>query len=456
MTDQHRAAPVGADPSPAGPDSLAPDRFDLQLPDLHASLEDPALASMTFLNEVTSRYPDALSFAPGRPTEEHFDVRSVHRRLERFCDHLSTDLGYGPAEVNRTLCQYGRTSGIVHDLIARHLEVDEGMRVDPESIVVTVGCQEAMFLALRSLRRDERDVVLAVSPTYVGLTGAARLVDLPVVPVASGTTGIDLADLAAKLRLLRERGLRPRGCYVVPDFANPSGLRLDLATRHDLLDLAAREGILLLEDNPYGMFHDGSGRLPTLKALDTRRTVVYFGSFAKTVLPGARVGYLVADQRVRDAQGRIGGFAEQLSRIKSMVTVNTSPVSQAVVGGALLENDFSLARGTSRERDTYQRNMAHILRGLESRFRRCPDVSWNTPHGGFFVVVTVPFTVDDELLERSGRAFGVLWTPMSHFYDGKEGRNQLRLSCSSLSGEQLEEGLNRLATLFADRGVGPC
>ncbi|MEU8540637.1 PLP-dependent aminotransferase family protein [Streptomyces sp. NPDC048717] len=408
---------------------------------------------MTFLNEVTARYPNALSFAPGRPTEDHFDVRSVHRHLERFCDHLSTDLGYGPAEVSRALCQYGRTSGIVHHLIARHLEVDEGMHVDPESIVVTVGCQEAMFLALRSLRRDERDVVLAVAPTYVGLTGAARLVDMPVVPVASGTTGVDLADLAATLRQARERGLRPRACYIVPDFANPSGLRLDLGTRRELLDLAAREGILLLEDNPYGMFHNGSGRLPTLQALDTDRTVVYLGSFAKTVLPGARVGYLVAEQRVRDGRGQVGVFAEQLSRIKSMVTVNTSPISQAVIGGALLENDFSLARATSGEQQIYRRNLAHALRGLEARFQRCPDVSWNTPHGGFFVVVNVPFTVDDELLERSGQEFGVLWTPMSHFYDGKDGKNQLRLSCSSLSSEQLEEGLSRLATLFTDLGV---
>jgi (S)-3,5-dihydroxyphenylglycine transaminase len=201
------------------------------------------------------------------------------------------------------------------------------------------------------------------------------------------------------------------------------------------------------------MFHDGSGRVPTLKALDTGRRVIHFGSFAKTVLPGARVGYVVADQRVGDGQGRVQGFAEHLSRIKSMVTVNTSPISQAVVGGALLENDFSLERATSRSRHVYQRNLAHVLRGLETRFGRCDSVSWNTPRGGFFIVVTVPFTVDDELLERSGRSFGVLWTPVSHFYDGKGGRNQIRLSCSSLDSTQVEEGLNRLANLFVDKGV---
>ncbi|MFE4360353.1 hypothetical protein [Kitasatospora sp. NPDC056800] len=135
------------------------------------------------------------------------------------------------------------------------------------------------------------------------------------------------------------------------------------------------------------------------------------------------------------------------------VTVNTAPISQAVVGDALPEAGFSPTRATSGDRRIHQRDPAHHLRGPESPFRRCPDVSRKTPHGGFFVVVDVPFTVGDELLERSGQEFGALFTPILHFHAGKEGRNHLRLSCSSLSGEHLEEGLNRLATLFADRGV---
>src|SRR5215831_14790394 len=115
----------------------------------------------------------------------------------------------------------GRTKGIIGDLVARHLELDENITVDPESIVVTVGCQEAMFCVLRALRRDERDVVLAVDPTYVGLTGAALLADMPVWPVRSGPSGIDLDHLSAQVGRARAAGLRPRACYVIPDFANP-------------------------------------------------------------------------------------------------------------------------------------------------------------------------------------------------------------------------------------------
>ncbi|MGW7364391.1 aminotransferase-like domain-containing protein [Streptomyces sp. NPDC054841] len=406
---------------------------------------------MNFLNEVTLRFPQALSFAPGRPVERFFDLESVHGRLRTFSRYLAQERKLSEEEVRRTLCQYGRTKGIVHELIAEHLARDCGIKADPEAVVVTVGCQEAMFLVLRTLRADARDVLLSVSPMYVGLTGAARLVDLPVLPVAAGPTGIDLGDMAAQIRTARRQGLRPRACYVMPDYANPSGLSLDVAHRRELLELAERENILLLEDNPYGVFHNGTGTPPTLKALDTSRRVVYLGSFAKTVLPGARVGYVVADQRVAAADGSVGLFADQLSKIKSMVTVNTSPIAQAVVGGALLEHDFSLDQANTRERGIYRDNLDRLLTGLHNRFGDQPGISWNAPAGGFFVCVTVPFTVDDALLEHSARKYGVLWTPMSHFYSGSGGTNALRLSISSLSGEAIDEGLDRLAALFSEQ-----
>lgn len=260
---------------------------DLSVADLHPALGDPALTSMNFLNEVSERYPAAVSLAAGRPYEEFFDVAAVHRHLDTFHRHLVDELGHTPEQARRLLLQYGRTKGIVHHLIARNLAVDEGITVDPEAVVVTVGCQEAMFLVLRALRADPADVLLAVAPTYVGLTGAARLVDLPVWPVAGGPSGVDLADLRAQARRARASGRRPRACYVLPDFANPSGVSMNVPDRQRLLTLAAEEDLLLLEDNPYGLFPvDDGPRPPTLKALDTDRRVIYLGSFAKTVLPG--------------------------------------------------------------------------------------------------------------------------------------------------------------------------
>jgi (S)-3,5-dihydroxyphenylglycine transaminase len=428
---------------------------ELTTAELHGALEDSALNSMNFLNEVAGHYPDAISLAAGRPYEEFFDLTDLHRYLRLFCRYLSETLGLPDEQVRRTVFQYGRTKGVIHDLVARNLELDEGIAVDPESIVVTVGCQEAMFLVLRALRTDERDLLLAVSPTYVGLTGAARLVDLPVRPVAGGAHGIDVDDLVRGIRHARATGRRPRACYVMPDFANPSGLSMDLPVRRRLLEVASEENILLLEDNPYGLFHGDSARLPTLKAMDESRRVVYLGSFAKSVLPGARVGYVVADQRVAAADGTVGLLADQLSKIKSMVTLNTAPIAQAVVGGKLVEQNCVLAKANTRERSVYAANMRRLLDGLATRFPRaangCGEVTWTTPAGGFFVVVTVPFVVDDNLLERSARDYGVLWTPMRHFYDNdNDGVRALRLSCSTVTAAEIDTGLDRLAALVND------
>ncbi|WP_029723619.1 PLP-dependent aminotransferase family protein [Salinispora cortesiana] len=423
---------------------------ELHLADLHPALEDPALNSMNFLNEVAQDYPDAVSLAAGRPYEEFFEFSALHRYLDLFRQHLVDDLGQDPVQVHRTLFQYGRTKGIVHHLVARNLAVDEGITVDPEAIVVTVGCQEAMFLVLRALRADPRDVLLAAAPTYVGLTGAARLLDLPVRPVATTDSGVDLADLRAQVHRARAEGLRPRACYLMPDFANPSGTSLSLADRRALLDLAAEEELLLLEDNPYGLFPaTESRRLPTLKALDTDRRVVYLGSFAKTVLPGARVGYVVADQPVVDADGGKGLLADQLAKVKSMVSVNTSPVAQAVVGGVLLAHDCSLVTATVRQRAVYADNLRHLVHGLARRFPAGSSVGWTVPAGGFFVVVTVPFPVDDALLHRSAREYGVLWTPMAHFYGDGAPVYALRLSVSAVTRDDIDRGLDRLAALVA-------
>src|ERR1022692_1525982 len=204
-------APSGKETARMSVDEIGVAACDLAASALHGSLVDPALESMNFLNEVASRYPEAVSFASGRPSEEFFDVALIHQYIDTYCRYLTDDLGYSEAQLNRTLFQYGRTKGIVHELIARHLQIDEGISADPESIVVTVGFQEAVFAVLRALRADDRDVLLAVSPTYVGLTGAARVADLPVWPVQSGDQGVDWRTWSR-----RRAGRARRDCVCAP------------------------------------------------------------------------------------------------------------------------------------------------------------------------------------------------------------------------------------------------
>jgi (S)-3,5-dihydroxyphenylglycine transaminase len=454
-----RAARPGHGPSAAGRD-----RPDLLREDLHASVADPVLDTMNFLNEVTLRYPDTISFAPGRPYEGFFDTGHVFAYIRRYLDYLA-ESGKTPEQIREAVFQYGPTAGRIRELIADSLRRDENIDVAPESIVVTVGCQEAMVLALRALISGPQDVLIVSSPCYVGISGAASLLDVTLIAVDEREDGLCCADLEAAIDAEVTRGRRPRACYVVPDHSNPSGLTMPLATRRALLEVAASRDILVLEDSPYRLVSPGQ-QLPSLKSLDSERRVLLLGSFSKTAFPGARVGFAVADQTVADASGRTRLLADELARIKSMVTVNTSALSQAAIAGLLLASGGGMSASNAAAAAYYGNAMASTLRQLDLCLpvdkRKVLGVRWNRPAGGFFLTVRVPFRADNAALERSAEKFGVIWTPMSYFYPQGGGDFSLRLSISHLTQADIEEGIGRLARfieaeaeLSAEPGVSP-
>ncbi|MBG6094006.1 aminotransferase class I/II-fold pyridoxal phosphate-dependent enzyme [Actinomadura viridis] len=424
--------------------------------DLHSSLSSPLLDTMNFLNEITSRYPDAISFAPGRPYDGFFDNEQVFDHIRRFLDHLA-EQGRTPDDVRTALFQYGPTAGQIREVIADSLREDEDIDVPPESIVVTVGAQEGMLLVLRALTGGPDDVIMVSSPCYMGIPGAARLLDVPVTAVEETAAGVSCAGVEAAIQAERARGRRPRAFYVIPDHANPSGITMTLDTRHALLDLAARHDLLILEDSPYRLVSPGT-RLPTLKALDRGRRVVHIGSYSKTIFPGARVGFVVADQRVTDADGRTSLLADELAKVKSMVTVNTSSLSQAAVAGAILAARGRLSEANTGAAEYYGRTMRSTLESLERALppgrRAALGVRWNEPGGGFFLKVEVPFEADHGALRRSAREFGVIWTPMTYFHPGGGGRKAIRLSTSYLTSAEIEEGTARLARFIESESAG--
>ena len=440
--------------SPARPVSDGPS---LRKEDLHGSVSDPVLDTMNFLNEITLRYPQAISFAPGRPYDGFFNTEQIFTHIRRYLDHLA-ESGSSPGQVRDAIFQYGPTAGRIRELIASSLRQDENIDVPPESIVVTVGCQEAMFLVLRALISGPKDVLLVSSPCYVGIIGAARLLDTELTAVEEQEDGVLCADLEAAVRAERARGRRPRAFYVVPDHSNPSGATMPLETRRALLDLAARHDILVLEDSPYRLVSPGQ-QLPALKSLDRQRRVVHLGSFSKTVFPGARVGYAVADQLVVDSAGRTSLLADELAKVKSMITVNTSPLSQAAVAGLLLASGGGVSEHNAKTAAHYANAMRATLeqldRCLPADQRTALGVRWNRPTGGFFLTMRVPFRADNTALARSAQDFGVIWTPMSHFYPKGGGDCGIRLSISYLTQADITEGITRLARFIEAAAQAP-
>jgi (S)-3,5-dihydroxyphenylglycine transaminase len=415
---------------------------------LHRSLTDPSLQSINFLNEVVARYPEAISFAPGAPFEEFFDEVSIEDCINRYSVHTAEKVGISFLAARRRLFQYGPSQGLIGDLIAKSLRSDFTMDIDASSIVVTVGCQEAMFLVLRALFSSTRDVLAVVEPCFPGILGAAKLLDIEVVGLEEREGSFDRRQLDRLCDHARARGKRVRALYVAPDYSNPTGSILSEEARLELLEAAGAEDFFLLEDNAYGFTADPTEARPTLKALDQDRRVIYLGTFAKIGFPGARVGFAVADQMTSTRGGGEIPLAKELAAIKSMLTVNTSPICQAVIGGLLLQHNCSLASLARKKSLFYRSNLKALLEALDRKFgtlAQLGKVSWNAPAGGFFVRLRLPVSADEALLDLSARQYGVLWTPMRIFYCSAESCPEIRLSCSNLTEALISEGVTRLA-----------
>ena len=180
-----------------------------------------------------------------------------------------------------------------------------------------------------------------------------------------------------------------------------------------------------------------------MKALDKTGLVIYLGSFSKTLFPGLRLGYLVADQATPPGPT----LAAELSKVKSLITVNTSPLLQAVVGGVLLDSGGSLVPIVHPKLEHYRKKRDLMLSRLEEEFseeRSTGVVRWNQPAGGFFISMTLPFEFDTDCLTECASSFGVIVCPMTFFALSPGRECQIRLSFSYVDSVQITEGVQRL------------
>lgn len=418
---------------------------------LNQSLFDEKMQVMNFLNEITLRYPDAISFAPGRPLERFFDVEKSISYMQSYVDYMQEHRGGDFGDLG----QYGRTNGMIGELIARLLRNDEGIQVTAQDIVVTVGCQEAMCISLLALCGNPGDVTLVADPAYIGISGAAKILGVEALPVPFDDQGLDLEKLQDQIDALAKAGKRAGVLYLSPDFANPTGLTLSLEQRQALLELTRKYQITVLEDHAYNYFCYTENRLPALKSLEGAEHVIFLGSFSKSIFPGLRLGFAVTEQKIDLPDGQTTSLSDEMSKIKSMLTVNTSPLCQAIAGGILVNNDCSLQDYTQSRRETLKGNLDAMLVALSRYFPKDSDwanqVSWTAPEGGFFLTMKLPFEVTNDDLLTSAEQFGVVWTPMSDFYMNKANSNQIRLSFSYVNHEQIDQGIANLARLIEQR-----
>jgi (S)-3,5-dihydroxyphenylglycine transaminase len=228
------------------------------------------------------------------------------------------------------------------------------------------------------------------------------------------------------------------------------GTTMPVAVRRELLLRLREEDVLLFEDNPYGMFAYDAAPAPTIKSLDAAAGVIYLGSFSKTLYPGLRIGYLIADQQVVGRDGKLRLLSGELAKAKSLTTVNTPPLMQALAGGLLLQAGGSLRKLVAQKLPHYRANRDAMLAALDRELEGT-GVVWNRPAGGYFLTLDLPFDFGEEELSLCARDYGVVCCPMRFFALAPGREKQVRFSFSYVTREQIDQGIRAFARFVRDR-----
>ncbi len=399
--------------------------------------EDPTLNVIHLLNSISNENPEAISLASGRPDDEQCDHALIDKGLASYARYIA-DTKHSLATL---LCQYGKTAGIINEIIAEYLQVDEGIKIfNPDSIVVCMGFQEAATLTLLAIF-EGGGVLLVPDPVFSGITGIAKLLRIKIVPVPMDTF-LDPSALRKVAKELESRGEKIKALYAISDFSNPTADSLSYEDRKAMLSLANEFDFLILEDNAYSYFRYEGDKIPSMKSIDSSR-VFLLGSFAKSIFPGLRMGYLVAPEGAG-----VMSFSSRLCKAKSLITVNTPALCQAVVGGLLIENNYSLKNLNQPRVLSYTKKRNCMIECLEREFpfktnsRR--TVTWNHPTGGFFINLQLPFTFEYSEMCECARNFKVIVFPTSLFSLTNEAVTQVRLSFSNATESEIQQAIGRL------------
>lgn len=363
--------------------------------------------------------PEIISFAGGLPAPELFPVDNVLRSTERVL-----------SEAGAAALQYSPSEGFapLREVFAAESR-RRGIDCSADDILIMTGSQQPLDLAGK-IFLDAGDCVLTESPTYMAAIQTFQTYGARFASVPTDAEGLIPEELPALIE--RER---PKFLYTIPNFQNPTGVTLTAKRREAVYSIAARYGLIILEDDPYGALRYAGKTIPPIKALDAEGIVIYQSTISKTIAPGLRVGWVVASGEIR----------AKLTIAKQAADLHTSNLDQRIVHRYLTDFDgeghIELIRRAYGERFSI----------METTLRETmpPGFTWTHPEGGMFVWVTCPEGVNTNELMRTALARKVLFVPGQDFFPDASGLRFMRLNFSNASPEKIREGIGRLAEVCA-------
>jgi len=371
--------------------------------------------------KVTEK-PGIISFAGGLPSPLTFPIDAMREASERVLrDDGKAALQYAASEGYAPLREW-----VAQDLLK------QGMRVDPDQVLITTGSQQGLDLVAKILI-DAGSRILVETPTYLGALQAFTPMEPVAVSVNSDDHGVDAADLRAKVGTGADKA---RFVYLLPNFQNPTGRTMTEERRAAVAQVAVESGLPIIEDNPYGDLWFDEQPAPSLSSRHPEGSV-YLGSFSKILAPGLRLGYLVAPK----------ALYPKLLQAKQAADLHTPSFNQRVVAEVL--KDGFIDRHVPTIRALYKQQCEAMLAALDREMAGL-GLSWNRPVGGMFLWVQLPQGLKAIPLLDKAVEKGVAFVPGSAFYAGAANENTLRLSFVTATVDQINTGMAALAAAIRE------
>lgn len=367
---------------------------------------------------------DLISFAGGIPDECIFPQEQLSEITESLFERLGSKVfQYSSTDGSRELREY-----LVEFLAER------GIRTFLKEIIITTGSQQGLDLVSK-IFIDPGDVVFTEKPGYVGGIGAIKSYEAEVIGIDMEKDGIDVEQLETELKACSHEGKRVKFIYLVPDYSNPSGIRLSLEKRIRILELAEEYDFYILEDTPYSELTYYHETIPYLKELDKNKRVILMGTFSKFFIPGLRIAWICAEKELIDV----------FCRAKQNADLASNSYGQFLLTEAGKRG--LLNKQLERVLPYYKERMEAMKRALNEYMPE--EVSWFDVKGGFFYWLKLPTNVTGRVLFR--KAIGeklAFVTGNSFFPIDSDGDNYIRLSFSKTPVDDIDKGIERLARLI--------
>ncbi len=305
---------------------------------------------------------------------------------------------------------------------------DRGINRSAAETMVLSGSQQGLDLVARAFI-DPGDIVFVEEPTFFSAIHIFKAAGARVVGVPMDSDGMRTDVLSMLLKRFK-----PKIIYTIPDFQNPSGAVMSIERRKELLSLAHRNQIILLEDDPYGMLrYEGNG-VPALKAMDVHDNVLYLSTFSKLLFPGFRVGWISGPQQV----------LHRLTILKQTADLHTSSLPQLIFDRFLREGLMGSHMKMAIKENRKRRDIMHD----ELMDAKLEGLSWNRPEGGLYLWCRLPDVMLQSRLLSHSVDNGVSFVPGNVFFPGNATGNYIRLNFTYPEPEQIKEGVKRLAIAY--------